>query len=98
MGKYVLLPDGSVKPEPDLLKWAKWFEETDRTIALDIVGNLRVSTVFLGIDHAFQEGVKPILFETMTFGDDLDRQQRYCTKEEALQGHAKLVAELRGEQ
>jgi hypothetical protein len=46
-----------------------------------------VSTVFLGLNHAFGYGV-PILFETMIFGGPLDEYQvRYATYGEALNGH-----------
>ena len=53
-----------------------------------------VSTVFLGIDHSWLGG-PPILFETMIFGGQFDEvQKRYCTMEEAIDGHAKLMEHL----
>ena len=49
-----------------------------------------VSTVFLGLDHAFDGGT-PLLFETMIFGGEHDEyQERYATWDEAEAGH--LVA------
>lgn len=57
-----------------------------------------VSTVFLGIDHNFTGTAPgPVLFETMIFGGEFDGGQfRYCTYEEALQGHAEAVKTVFG--
>ncbi len=50
-------------------------------------GDANVSTVFLGLDHAFGGG-PPMLFETMIFGGDHDEYcERYATVEEARAGH-----------
>lgn len=60
-----------------------------------------VSTVWLGLNHSWSEGGKPIIFETMVFdgkpeksglGRDYE-QVRYCTEAEALKGHKKLLKE-----
>ena len=49
---------------------------------------VRVCTAFLGVDVNFGDG-EPILFETVIFGGYCDWQlYRYCTWEEAEQGHA----------
>jgi hypothetical protein len=46
----------------------------------------------LGLDHNFSENGPPILYETMVFGGALDGEQdRYCTREEAVSGHALMV-------
>ena len=51
-GKYIL--DGHTPvEETDLLKWAKWFENADRRVALTEYPEGRISTVFLGLDHNF---------------------------------------------
>ncbi len=56
-----------------------------------------VSTVFLGIDHAFTDKVPPILFETLVFGGDLGGEiERYATWEEAEAGHNAMVARVTG--
>jgi hypothetical protein len=50
-----------------------------------------VSTVFLGLDHAWGDG-PPLLFETMIFGGTEDEYcERYSTWEEAEAGHKKAV-------
>ncbi len=74
--------------------WASWFETADRQVAETIIEStaIRISTVFLGIDHWFTGKDEPILFETMVFGGELDQEmQRYSTWEEAESGHAKMV-------
>ncbi len=64
--RYILEGHNPV-PEPDLLKWAEWFEDVNRLIDVTYVtNNLRVSTVFLGLDHNLMGG-PPLLFETMVF-------------------------------
>jgi hypothetical protein len=58
-------------------------------------GDIRVSTVFLGIDHGF--GGKPLLFETMVFGGRLNGYQcRYGTYDEAVEGHWDTVDDVFG--
>lgn len=85
--KYILDENGNPRPEPDLIKWGQWFETNNRRIAYDEIGDVRVSTVFLGLDHAHGHG-EPLIFETMIFGSEHDGfQTRYSTKEEALAGH-----------
>ena len=84
----------------DVRTWASWFETANRTIAVDRVGDARISTVFLGLDHAYDVG-PPLIFETMIFGEShaLDQEQwRYATREEALEGHARAVEIVRLEQ
>ena len=56
------------------------------------MGDLWVSTVFLGLDHSFGESREPKLFETMIFGmDDDSYQVRSSTWELALEEHEKAV-------
>ena len=80
-------------PEPDLMKWAQWFEGADkRRVAKTQTLFGWVSTVFLGIDHSFLKDGPPILFETMIFRGPLDQEMdRYSTYEEAVQGHNRMV-------
>lgn len=98
MSNYVLNESGAPVEEPDIMKWAEWFEGSDqkRVVAIDPFDGGKVSTVFLGIDHAFGRGA-PILFETMVFGGEHDQfQDRYSTREEALAGHAVAVKLVTG--
>ena len=91
--KYTL--DGKTPvPTDDVMEWAKMFKNTDnRRVAWDEVGDARISTVFLGLDHSFGEG-SPLLFETMVFTNQLEWDgycERYCTWEEAETGHARIL-------
>lgn len=91
-GKYILDTDGNPKLEPDLLKWAQWYESHERHVAEDYVGNVRVSTIFLGLDSAFFSWESPLLWETMIFGGEHDTyQERYRSREDAIAGHAKAL-------
>ncbi len=57
----------------------------------DYIGEVCISTVFLGLNHNWAEGT-PILFETMIFGGEhANYQERYSTWEEAEIGHQKAV-------
>ena len=93
MLQYVLDDGGNPIPEPDLRKWGTWMQTADRRIALTKLNdNIKVSTVFLGLDHNFDDEGPPILYETMIFDGNRDQYtKRYPTKEEALEGHAKAV-------
>ena len=83
---YILEGKKAVKCD-EVLAWAKWYETGDRLVAKTDNGEVRVSTVFLAIDHSFGEG-DPLLFETMIFGGEHDEEQwRYSTWEEAEAGH-----------
>jgi hypothetical protein len=56
-----------------------------------------VSTVWLGMDHAWGGG-PPLIFESMVFGGNLDQEQvRYSTLAQAHAGHDDLVARVRAE-
>lgn len=55
------------------------------------IGDIWISTVWLGLNHNFFDG-PPLIFETMIFGGNLDQEMwRYSTVEEARAGHAFAV-------
>jgi len=101
MDKAILDENNNVIFVDDLMRWAAWFEKnfSKRRIARDTVGNERVSTVFLGMNHAWdEENDPPAWFETMTFtGESMSENGcwRYETWEEAKAGHDKVVKGLR---
>lgn len=94
-GEYILSEDDKTPVEVnDLLTWARWMETGNRRVAKDKIGEVEISTVFLGLDHSFGSGA-PVLWETMVFGGKLDQEQdRYCSYEEALKGHASMLAKV----
>ena len=83
----------------DLMEWARLMEDHHtRQIAHTEVGETRISTVWLGLDHSFFGG-PPQIFETMIFGGPCDQDQwRYSTKELALAGHQLAVDLVRSQQ
>ena len=94
MGKWyreIKMADGSVGLERcsaiESARAERWQVKTD-------LGDVWVSTVFLGLDHAYVAG-PPVVYETMVFRsgdfDDLDCD-RYHTRAEAEAGHAAMVA------
>lgn len=95
MDNYILVGK-EVIPEPDVKKWGEWLQTAkNRIVAKEQVGDSEVSTVFLGLNHAYGDE-QPLLFETMIFGGSLDENQwRYHTYDEALDGHAKAVEEVK---
>ena len=46
----------NVKPCEDFMTWARWYEKADRGIDETFIGGYRVSTIFLGLNHAFGGG------------------------------------------
>ena len=87
-------------PVDDVIQWGMWFEKHEnRRVGDDTVERpdsdpVRVSTVFLGIDHNFGDSGPPLLFESMVFGGPLDEHQcRYPTWDSALEGHKMLLDE-----
>lgn len=90
--------DGHRAIPATLMQWAQWYETADRRVAKTTIGEIDVSTVFLGIDHSFGDRV-PILFETMVFGGELDeRMERYATWQDAEEGHRRWVKKVEAKQ
>lgn len=85
---YVCDPkDPSVVIRATQLGWSMQFE-TFQHIKKDTVGDVYVSTVFLGLDHRLGSCGDPVLWETMMFfnGDEV-YQRRYTSHANALVGH-----------
>jgi hypothetical protein len=90
-----ILEDRKPVPCDDLLTWAAWIEASNRSVGNDVIhtllGRVRVSTVFLGLDHSFG-GPIPLLFETMIFGGALDGTMfRSCNWDAAVAAHKTFV-------
>ena len=92
---YILIEKKAVI-EPNPFKWAAWMETANRVVEQTVVGNgVKVSTVFLGLDHSISYEEEPILFETMIFGGHRDGETyRYTTWEFAKFGHDKIIKEF----
>jgi hypothetical protein len=78
----------------DVREWARLFEDRDyKRVRNTILGDINVSTVWLGIDHSYGAGGDPIIFETMVFGTDDEERYcvRYSTEDDAIIGHIAAV-------
>ena len=88
MAWYIL--DENNKPIPStIVDCGKWLEENPerKAVKQEHIGDIFISTVFLGLDHAWQSDI-PVLWETMIFGGEHDQyQDRYTSVEDALEGH-----------
>lgn len=88
-------------PVGNSLEWVLFNDDLSkrRVAETDVTPEVRVSTVFLGLDHNYKGTGAPILFETMVFGNiedgQSDYQRRYETREEAEIGHEATVGWLR---
>lgn len=84
-------------PHDDVRLWARSFERAERVLKQEYVGDLMVSTVFLGMDHNFLGDGPPLIFETMVFGSSWTEQdtERYSTWLEAMQGHRMMCEKVR---
>lgn len=88
--------DTQARPIP-LLVWApRWWQVGHTTL-----GDVDISTVWLGLDHGFGSP-EPLIFETMIFAGDSEAldgwQDRYATWEEAALGHQAAVQLVQLEQ
>jgi hypothetical protein len=101
MRYYLIDEHGNVRPAATMTEWALWFEAESkkphgglRHVDLtDLPGGVRVSTVFLGLDHNLFDDGPPLIFETMIFnGHHADWQARCSTVEQARECHREAVA------
>ena len=93
-----ILEDKTPVPCHNLIEWAKWFVmNRDKKVVKqeNLPGDVYVSTVFLGVDHAMIGSEEPLLFETMVFGGELDGECARCsTWEQAEVQHALTVQRI----
>lgn len=103
---HYILDGHTPRPAADGASWALWYEHADRQVALEVIGDIVVSTVFLGLDMAFGLAPEPILFETLIWrerpggGRDYDAEPgvkwRTRTWDEAEAVHRQVVAYFDG--
>jgi len=92
-GMFIL--DGrQVIPTESILEWGKCFQDSEkRIVARTEIGNITVSTVFLGVDHGWGPRSEGLVFETMVFGSGrVDLVGRYSTWADAEEGHMATCA------
>lgn len=89
---------GEIRTPKSVYEWGEYFELGNRIIAQEDVAGFWVSTVFLAMDHNFNDDRGPLWFETMVFRsgvqhplyDQSHAQLRYATLEEARAGHERV--------
>lgn len=96
--RYAILNEKrEVVPVDDVITWGKWFEKHDRIVKQETIGDVKVSTVFLGLDHSFGSG-PPDWFETMIFNGRHDGYCERCeTWDQAEAQHAQAVKLVKDE-
>lgn len=78
----------------DMQSWAQLQDDMDyKIVAVADIEDTRVSTVWLGLDHAFVPGTRHT-FETMLFGGRHSRMWRWCSADHAAAGHRQVIAWL----
>ena len=89
---YILNKNNKPIPKP-ALDASAWLQKNyhRKTVKRDEIGDVTVSTVFLGLDHAWDSDI-PVLWETMIFGGEHDQYQEcYTSHKDALEGHKKAL-------
>lgn len=96
---WVLDEDNKPVKARSIVEWGEFMQGDMRVVARQTVRpGVNVSTVFLGINHQWQRGHPPVLFETMVFRSDGTCRVagRYETWAKAVIGHVDVVQEERG--
>lgn len=93
--RYILV-DRQVVACPDTVAWALGQgDEDSRRVALTVIGDTEVSTVFIGLDMSHGRAPRPLVFETMVFVDgEATEHHRHATWEEAAAGHREVCADV----
>lgn len=89
--------DGKIPvPVDSILELGEMFMDPKTRIVRQtlLTGAIKISTVFLGINHNFGRSTEPILFETMVFGSVNEHMERYSTWDEAEKGHDEVLKEF----
>ncbi len=95
---YILNEQGNPVKENDLEKWTRWWQNANRVVWVTMVEEVKVSTIFLGLDHNWGGGA-PHIYETMVFAwEDFPLEQqceRYSTVDQALVGHIEMIERVK---
>jgi len=96
--RYFILDEDKNLVECDVLDWAEWSRDiANRRVGITKVGDLLISTVFLGMAHTiYPNNREGDFFETMVFRNEKEIIcYRYDTYNEARRGHRKWIRKLR---
>lgn len=85
----------------ELMEWSRLHsDQAYKRVAETTIGAYWVSTVWLGLNHNWDDQGPPLIFETMVFpadgGSALDLySDRYSTEAQALAGHEEMCTLIR---
>jgi len=96
--KYII-KDGKVVPAT-LLEWGRFLQDNERRVIFTTIGRrVRVSTIFMGLDHRWNNRGAPLIYETMIFAEGLKHldtvRSLYSTRAQAIRGHKIAIEEVR---
>ena len=79
-----------------MAQWAILFGDKDyQRVKATEIGDVTVSTVWLGMNHQWGDG-PPLIFETLVFNGPHDGEMaRYSTEAAALEGHKAMCEQVR---
>ncbi|MEW5857481.1 MAG: hypothetical protein AB1861_08875 [Cyanobacteriota bacterium] len=87
---YYVLDEDHNPVAATLIEWAEFLAVFSNVrVAEDYVGNVRISTVFIGSNIHLSN--PPLVFETMIFNAGENYQIRYATWDEAIAGHQRIL-------
>lgn len=97
--KYYILRGKQIVITHDVLEFGKFLSSPEKIIRQTTQCGVLISTVFLGIAQTSifftNPNNLPVLFETMVFAQqDKPYLERYCTYDQALNGHRRVVHQL----
>ncbi len=106
VGMYYILEGRTPVQVDDVNVWSLWFRTAERAVRCDKatvtlhgqnVGEITISTIFLGLNHRFvMDEEPPLLFETMGFGGPLDGEyDRSSTCEAAEMMHEAMCERVK---
>jgi len=91
--RWYMLNENKEPVPTNVMEATKWL---GLQVAWAEIGDVKISTIFLGLDHQLGDG-PPLLFETMILGGKHDQDQwRYHTWDEAMEGHKAAVKLVSG--
>lgn len=92
-GLYKLGPDRKPAPCMSVLEWTEAMQDEEiRRVGYYESEGVEISTVFLGLDHAFGRGRLQVFETAALCREGVRIIDRYATWEEAEAGHAAAVA------
>lgn len=99
---YVLDRNNDARKVNDVAEWGKSFEKgvdsKKHRVNETFINKVRISTVFLGIDHQWGDG-PPLIYETMVFGGKHDEYQNRCSNwEQAEKMHDEAVRMVKSDE